>query len=238
MPDQWYYPSSGTDHQGPVPLEQLRELVREGKLAASHLAWREGMPQWVTAGTLEELFPSEVRPVMVEPVVGSIGYQSAAPQINYFNPAGAVVMYAGFWWRALAYIIDGLILWLPQHAISSFMQETIRLPIPSNHGIPLMPPITSMAGLVTMAVDWLYFALMESSSYQATIGKMVCGLIVTDMSGARITFGRATGRYFSKIISGFILYIGFMMAGWTERKQALHDMIAGTLVIKKNLPTA
>lgn len=237
MSDQWYYSLSGTDHQGPVTREQLQELVREGKLAASHLVWQEGMPQWVTAGTLDQLFPSEARPVMVG-AVGTIGYQSAAPQINYYNPAGAVVMYAGFWWRALAYIIDALILWLPEYAITSLMQETIRLPIPRSHGIPLMPPIASMAGLLNMAIDWLYFALMESSSYQATLGKMVCGLIVTDQAGARISFGRATARHFSKIISAMILYIGYMMAGWTERKQALHDMIAGTLVIKKNLPTA
>ena len=95
MSDQWYYSSSGTDHQGPVPLEQLQELVRMGKLAASHVVWREGMPQWVAAGTLDELFPSEARPVMVE-AVGTIGYQSAAPQINYYNPAGAVVCTPGF----------------------------------------------------------------------------------------------------------------------------------------------
>lgn len=237
MSDQWYYSSSGTDHQGPVTLEQLRGLVREGKVAASHLVWSEGMPQWVAAGGLQQLFPFEPPPLAVEPVV-PIGYQSAAPQINYYNPAGAVVMYAGFWWRALAYMIDACILWLPQHTITSLLQATIRIPIPTSHGIPLMPPITSLAGFAEMAMDWLYFALMESSSYQATIGKMICGLIVTDAAGARITFGRATARHFSKIISAIILYIGFMMAGWTERKQALHDMIAGTLVIKKNLPIA
>jgi uncharacterized RDD family membrane protein YckC len=81
---------------------------------------------------------------------------------------------------------------------------------------------------------WLYFALMESSQYQATIGKLALGIIVTNMQGQRIGFGQATGRYFGKFISAMMLMIGFMMAGWTEKKQALHDMLAGCLVIRKH----
>ena len=71
---------------------------------------------------------------------------------------------------------------------------------------------------------------MESSSRQATVGKMALGLKVTDLEGRRISFARASGRHFAKYISGMILLIGYIMAGFTERKQALHDMIAGTLV--------
>jgi uncharacterized RDD family membrane protein YckC len=75
---------------------------------------------------------------------------------------------------------------------------------------------------------------MESSSYQGTLGKMALGLTVTDLEGRQISFGRATGRYFSKIITGFIpLGIGYAMAGFTEKKQALHDIIAGCLVLRK-----
>jgi len=79
---------------------------------------------------------------------------------------------------------------------------------------------------------WIYEAAMESSSKQATLGKMALGLKVTDEQGGRISFARATGRYFAKIISGMILFIGYIMAGFTARKQALHDMIAGTLVTR------
>jgi uncharacterized RDD family membrane protein YckC len=85
-------------------------------------------------------------------------------------------------------------------------------------------------------LQWLYFALMESSAHQATLGKMALGIIVTDMQGQRLTFGRATGRFFAKILSGCMIYIGFIMAAFTERKQALHDMIASTLVVRKSLP--
>jgi uncharacterized RDD family membrane protein YckC len=85
----------------------------------------------------------------------------------------------------------------------------------------------------SILIGWLYFALMESSNKQATLGKMLIGIKVTDLDGNRITFGKATARHFSKIISGVILAVGYIMAGFTQRKQALHDIIAGTLVVKK-----
>ncbi len=87
--------------------------------------------------------------------------------------------------------------------------------------------------LVIAAIGWLYFALMESSKNQGTLGKMALGLKVTDMDGNKISFGRATGRYFSKILSGMILMIGYIIAGFTDKKQALHDMIASCLVLRK-----
>ncbi len=81
---------------------------------------------------------------------------------------------------------------------------------------------------------WLYFAKSESSPSQATIGKRTMGIYVTDLQGQRLTFGRATGRYFSKIITNMIpLFIGWIMAAFTEKRQALHDMIVGTLVLRR-----
>jgi uncharacterized RDD family membrane protein YckC len=93
-----------------------------------------------------------------------------------------------------------------------------------------------MAGIsqfIFFTIQTLYFALMESSNYQATIGKMVLGLKVTDVNDGKLDFIKALVRNLSKIISGMILLIGYIMAGFTEKKQALHDMIAGTLVVKK-----
>jgi uncharacterized RDD family membrane protein YckC len=87
--------------------------------------------------------------------------------------------------------------------------------------------------IIRTILHWLYFALMESSTWQATLGKKALGLEVTDLEGKRIGFGRASGRFFGKILSVLILWIGFIMAGFTEKKQALHDMLAGTLVIRK-----
>ncbi|MBX6351907.1 MAG: RDD family protein [Thermoflavifilum sp.] len=129
-------------------------------------------------------------------------------------PIGDVrVRYGGFWIRFAAYFIDGILLGVVSWILVLLLGKTA-------------------ADLVGVVLGWLYFAGMESSSKQATLGKMACGLRVTTEEGRRISFGRATGRYFAKIISSLILCIGYMMAGWTKRKQALHDMIASTLVIR------
>ena len=76
---------------------------------------------------------------------------------------------------------------------------------------------------------------MLSSEKQATVGKMVLGIVVTDINGGPISFARATGRHFAKWLSALILGIGFLMAAFTEKKQALHDMIADTLVVNRSL---
>ena len=81
---------------------------------------------------------------------------------------------------------------------------------------------------------WLYFACMESSRYQGTLGKIALGIIVTDMQLRPVSFGRASGRFFAKLITGLIpLCIGYIMAGFTAKKQALHDMIASCLVMRR-----
>ena len=86
---------------------------------------------------------------------------------------------------------------------------------------------------IAAVAKWLYFAYLESGEKQATWGKQALGIYVTDLAGQRVAFGRATGRFFAKIVTGLIpLGIGFIMAGFTERRQALHDMIASTLVLR------
>jgi uncharacterized RDD family membrane protein YckC len=87
----------------------------------------------------------------------------------------------------------------------------------------------------SLVLTWLYHALMESSEWQATLGKKALGLVVTDMAGQRVSFGRSTGRHFGKIITNMVpLLIGYIMAGFTAKKQALHDMLAGCLVLRRN----
>ncbi|MEO0092113.1 MAG: RDD family protein [candidate division WOR-3 bacterium] len=124
------------------------------------------------------------------------------------------VQYAGFWRRFVASFIDGIILFIPMLLINLMF--------------------TYAGWFFGTIAGWLYYALMESSEKQATLGKQALGIVVTDINGNRITFGRATGRHFAKIISSLTLLIGYIMAGFTEKKQALHDMIADCLVIKKS----
>ncbi|MBI2619333.1 MAG: RDD family protein [Ignavibacteriales bacterium] len=155
--------------------------------------------------------------------------------------------YAGFWKRFAAYLIDSIILGVVSWIIILPILGAIGLGMGSmDYSEEMITDEDAAAGLAAMMVGgmmmlwvviavaaWLYFALMESSSKQATLGKMALGIIVTDMNGNRLTFGRATGRYFGKILSGMILMIGYIMAAFTEKKQALHDMIAGCLVVNK-----
>ena len=144
------------------------------------------------------------------PTPGVVPTAVASPNLAPSYPASATfyravvpavaVGYGGFWIRVVAAIIDGIILRL------------------------VVSPIRMIFG------SWLYEAFMESSSYQATLGKMIFGMKVTDLNGNRISFERATGRHFAKWLSTMILGIGYIMVGFTERKQGLHDLLAGTLV--------
>jgi len=137
-------------------------------------------------------------------------------------------VYAGFWKRFAAFIIDYVIvvvLAMLLGAIIGFIYGAVA-------------DDTGFAGgwgaLAGLAVWWLYYAVMESSRKQATLGKMALGIKVTDQNGARLSFGRATGRHFAKILSSMIMAIGYFMAGFTAKKQALHDMVAGCLVVNGN----
>jgi len=133
---------------------------------------------------------------------------------------------AGFWLRLFAYIIDFLIL----SVINYYLFVLLKIQ-PEERLV-----ITNLVALVShplaLFTGWLYYALLESSNYQATIGKKIFKLKVTDKHLRKISFGKASGRYFGKIFSGLFLGIGFLMIGFTMDKQGLHDMWANTLVIK------
>jgi uncharacterized RDD family membrane protein YckC len=142
-------------------------------------------------------------------------------------------VHAGFWRRAVAWLIDALIL-SPVFAVLYFSvagSAAVPLAMRPDGLVPfrVLPWVWS----AWVLVPWLYYALCECSPWQATPGKLALGLAVTDGFGRRIGFGRATGRFFGKFLSGFILDVGYMLAGWTERKQALHDLMAGCCVVRK-----
>jgi uncharacterized RDD family membrane protein YckC len=166
-----------------------------------------------------------------------------APPVVY---AQTNVQYAGFWLRVVAYLIDSVILSMAFMAI--FIPFAIMTGLTAVLGnihpgedprdIGAVLGGTFFLALFTVMSlaflgGWLYHAKMESSSWQATLGKKALNLRVTDLYGARVTFARASGRHFAKLITGLIpLGIGFMLAGLTERRQTLHDIIAGCLVLR------
>ena len=155
------------------------------------------------------------------------------------------VAYAGFWLRFVAYLIDGvisglafLVLLIPLFVLTGAGAALSRI----GAGEDISDDTAAFLGLgfiagffgIILLVSWLYHALPESSSWQATPGKKLLNLYVTDLSGQSISFGRASGRFFAKIITGMIPFgIGYIMAGFTEKRQAIHDMIASCLVLRK-----
>lgn len=170
---------------------------------------------WVGA-TRSSSSPDKSRPPPRQPSRASVPVTQAAQRPDDYR-------LAGFWWRVLPAVIDSLVL----------------------------SSVSGVAGIVMAATDvdkqwfvawlilsiigtWLYHALFESSPLRATLGKKCCGLRVVTTDGHRISFGRASGRFAGKLLSALVLGIGFMMAGWTKRKQALHDLMSNCLVLKKH----
>ena len=164
---------------------------------------------------------------------------AVAPPVSYV--AAPATPYGGFWIRFLAHLIDHAILGAIAAPLFFIMVLPAALRVihdaeqnqePSPELIVAI--LSSVFVYIALAFvgQWLYEALLTSSSWQGTIGKRVLRLKVVDEAGIRIGFGRATGRFFAKILSSMFFCIGFIMVGLTDRKRGLHDMLAGTLVMK------
>jgi uncharacterized RDD family membrane protein YckC len=202
---------------------------------------RVQFPTTVFPGQPLFLGTMEISPTEVAKRMG-LQWPTDAPDAAPARPSGSDAAtafklgrfsYAGFWKRFAASLLDSLVLLLLNAAIPSqslqydgdgSMEEVFRI---------LFSPQGFQAMVVSAVLRWLYFSVLESSSQQGTFGKMALGLKVTDMNGNRIGFAVATGRYFGKFISTIICCAGYIMAAFTEKKQTLHDLMAGTLVLEK-----
>ncbi|NKZ40153.1 hypothetical protein HF690_14430 [Oleiagrimonas citrea] len=215
------------DTRGPLSATYVRHALHEGTLSADTQACAQGTKQWQTLSELLRNTVAEAMPVPPPP--------SATPMTASRPSAGRVLptesarrgLHAGFWMRFVAYLIDTLALWIPLAIIDALLM----IPMaghPERAG-------SSILGIyaVNFVLILVYFAVFESSALQATPGKLALGLRVTDEYGRRIGFGRALGRYLGKLLSGLLLLMGYIMAGFTARKQALHDLMAGSLVVRK-----
>jgi uncharacterized RDD family membrane protein YckC len=147
--------------------------------------------------------------------------------------------YSGFWQRFGAMVIDCILLSILSGIFITTIIVVLGGAMVFSSGLgniaSLSYALTMAFGVLTVSaiLNWLYYTLMESSSYQATLGKMALGMVVIDEFGGRISFMRANVRYWSKILSAMFLWIGYIMAAFTEKKQALHDLIATTFVVDK-----
>jgi uncharacterized RDD family membrane protein YckC len=181
------------------------------------------------------------------PIPAAVARPAPGRPAPYVAPALAPALpspYAGFWLRVVAHLIDDVLLGI---GIGVFVLigvaivgvGSLRTMFEGMNGEnPQIPAAMISAiifvGLASVLLAWIYNAGMESSRHQGTLGKMALGLFVTDLQGRPIGFGHASGRYFAKIVTGLIPFgIGYAMAGFTEKKQALHDMIASCLVLRR-----
>ena len=242
MPVQWYYADANGQQAGPVSAEEMREAVRLGAAHAGSLAWREDLSDWKPlsefAGELALDFgvaPTTVLPVPAPTTASANPYSAPeAPELIVRGDASDVV-YAGFWSRFAARVIDHFVVAVPVGFFGAFLLGSVASmyqggPTPDDGAV--IGAVVVFYALPLLA-NFVYFSAMHSSSLQATLGKLALGIKVTDAQGDRLGFGQAAARWFAALLSWLTFCVGFILAGFTERKRALHDMLANTQVVDK-----
>lgn len=238
---------------GPFTRAQVAEKLQSGEFSLDSLAFVEGLSKWTPLrDVLAQVNATEPPVSPAFPVAPPVAAQPvSAPLYSYaatMQPPPHLVC-AGFWIRVAAHLLDNLFVTIPFMAIwFMFVLMVVGMsafaPLMQPHSAPLNPAlVASLVGtfivlyltliLGRFIAVWLYHACLESGPHQSTWGKRALGLKVTGVTGQRISFGHASGRYFSTLITNMTMGIGYLMVAFTDRKQALHDMIAGTLVIKQ-----
>jgi uncharacterized RDD family membrane protein YckC len=197
---------------GPYSLEEVNRQLAAGTLSPVDQAWSEGSPGW--------------KPVLsFSGVIMPGGASSTALPLGTATVSRlGAIRYAGFWVRAMAFLFDCVVLVIPaaiiQIAIAprpddpAFGQSALRL-------------------IIVVALGLIYFPALWSSPLQATVGQRLCRLKVVDaITRGRISFSRAVGRCLVLWLGLAMFLIGVIMIAFTERKRGLHDLVAGTCVIK------
>jgi uncharacterized RDD family membrane protein YckC len=232
----WYYARNG-QRFGPVEETELQRLAGTGQISGTDLVWKPGLPEWLPAGQMPELAsfywpapsppPPPPAPAEYSPYAPPSAPLTSPPA--YLAPvlgATGATEYASFGARFAALLIDQIILGGFGFALGIGFALMAGGAGKETGGQLILNGISVLAG-------WFYFAGLESSAQMATLGKRALGLRVTDLQGQRIDFGRASGRYFGKILSTLALFIGFLTMISDEKKQTWHDKMAGCLVIRQ-----
>jgi uncharacterized RDD family membrane protein YckC len=238
-PQTIYYGVDG-ERYGPVTLPELRALLREGRIRPDDYVWDDDRDDWVAVRRYPILFESTDVPV--EPASSGVRYEfepldESHPAVWRVRPD---LPYAGFGIRLLAWILDDLVLlgpvflWLVTLEHQSGL-EVVEAWMASLRGEQLDPEQLDLlrqfnAGV--FAMRGLYWSAMESSRWQGTVGKRLMGLVVTDERGYRLTFFRALGRYFGRILCELTFFLGYLLIFFSVKHQGLHDRIARTVVVR------
>ena len=203
-----YYVKKNGQKSGPFTQEKLKELVACGLLNSKDQCWQEGLSDWI--------------PIL----------QAFACETDLQNVDAPPIAFAGFWRRLGAHAIDSVVL---NVGCAAFVYCMVWAAFGLDHNQVTdnddkKSVIHFFVFLCGIILTWLYYACSESSLYQATLGKRVFGFLVTDMDSERITFERASIRYWSMLLSLITLFIGFLMCAWTKKHQCLHDTVSGCLL--------
>ncbi|WP_206862493.1 RDD family protein [Lysobacter changpingensis] len=257
----WYYHLPGQGRVGPMAADDVREAYRDGRVQRDTLAWHVGARDWQPLDRfsdslgLDEVAP----PPVVSPsafatpaAVAGDAVDRASPyappraslnEVDDYQAAAGEVVYAGFWKRLAALMIDSLVVSIGYYVVLVIAMVVFGLGMSGLFSAESAPP-TGMVALLALVyllypvISGLYYIGMESSGTQATLGKMAVGIKVSDDAGRRLGRGHAFGRWASHLLCYFTLYIGYFMAGFTQRKRGLHDMVASTLVVDRWAYTA
>jgi len=203
------YVTKNEERVGPFSLEEVNRQLAAGLLNPADEAWYEGSPGWRALLSI----PGVIMPG---------GASSTAESVTIATPAPIrSIAYGGFWIRTLAYVIDTLIIVILSEIIVHFLKYFAE-----------NCDLSSFAVILPILISFIYMTILLSS-VQTTVGQRVCGLQVVDaMTGTKISFLRAAGRWFALLLAMSLLSIGVIMVAFTEGKRGLHDIVAGTFVVK------
>lgn len=250
----WYYADAERQRQGPLSAEELALRFHQGKLRLDTLVWRDGLADWQplrnftdelalhqspseTFYTPVEASPATAAPASTASAFADSPYAPPTATLVGANTAvlGGEVVYAGFWKRVAANFIDSVVIGLVGGIIGAMIGGVLGAALGMNGGLGGggFVAIQLITNLVSIVITAGYYAWFHSSTNRATLGKMAIGIKVVRSDGEAISFLRGVGRYFGFLLSSLILGIGLLMAAFTERKQALHDMLCDTLVVDK-----
>lgn len=252
---EWYF-ADGQERQGPLTADEMRLRFQRAQISLTTLVWREGFAQWKPLSeAVDELQLQNLSSAAenlgsgfdlrgdytaidngTAPLPGTGGGTHSpytAPTAGGYAGSvvvsGGNVVYAGFWKRFASYFLDSIVVGVINIPVSLIFNG-----IGAVSGNETLAVVMSLLAMVaSLGVGIAYYAGFHASAGGATLGKMAVGIKVVRGNGERLTLGRGVGRYFGFILSSLTLMIGFIMAAFTERKQALHDMICDTVVVDK-----
>lgn len=228
---EWHYVIDDTPY-GPTTRAALEDMAMRKLIDPSTLIWREGWDDWQPLAGI----PALADIAAVSSPLPSFADANPTPppprvQIVRTNSALELILL-----RFAAAIIDQAILFIPTMFVSMPVVASVLGPSPSISQMMQLGPADPGCWLIVLSVwvpQWVYYSLLESSAAMATIGKRVCGLCVTDMHGNRLSFARASLRYWGKLASSFVLMFGHVVGLFTRGHRTMHDFIAGTAVFQR-----